>query len=106
MKEGYFDDMAIEEPRLIASDRILGMVETTHQAPEECHRTVRAANSAAPCRPIRCLDVFHSIDSVGPQQWKKELKRRNDVLVEVAPIIDDDIEPAIFGRQSCVAESL
>jgi hypothetical protein len=77
------------------------MVETIHQAPEECHRTVRAANSAAPCRPIRCLDVFHSIDSVGSQQWKKELKRRNDVLIELAPIIDDDIEPAIFGRQSC-----
>jgi hypothetical protein len=34
-------------------------------------------------------------------QGKKELKGRNDVLVEVAPIIDDDIEPAIFGRQSC-----
>jgi hypothetical protein len=28
------------------------------------------------------------------------------VLIELAPIIDDDIEPAIFGRQSCVAESL
>ena len=64
--------MAIEEPGLIASDQILGMVETIHQALEEWHRTVRAANSAAPCQPIRCLDFCDSIDSVGSQQWEKE----------------------------------
>jgi len=100
VKESNLDDVLVEVVRLVPFDRILNMVKTVRQVLEKCHGVLRVPPPAAPSRPICCLRILYHVDSIGPQQRKEYLEGLDDVLIQVAAIINNDVEPSLFARQA------
>src|SRR5579871_4902475 len=89
--------MLVEEVRHVFRNEQFFKVQGIDQALEESDDGFRATEidtTPTQCGPIRRLYIFDGIDAVGAEQWKQDEKRLYHVGVEVAAVIDDDIEAA------------
>lgn len=87
-------DVAVVVSGFVTRNQVFGMVQAVGELPEKRYgRPLRPRYSLpAVAWPVSSLDVLHHVDPASCQQGEKDFKGRDDVLVHVAAVINDQIE--------------
>lgn len=100
VEECDFRDVSIEVRGLVVLHRIFLVIEAIGQSLEKFHRASRAGQSSSPTGPVRCLDIFHGVNAIGVQAREEGLEALDDVFIQVAAVIDDNVETSVVIGQA------
>ena len=79
-------------------DADLRMIQVVQNRPGKSHRGTAIDGRPAIARPEGCLDVFDDVDARVGHSGKQRLKAGDDMVGNMASVVDDDIERAMLLR--------
>lgn len=94
------DDMLIGVGRPAAGDLL--PMQAVDQTFAHRNRRRRAIRVGAPPQvgPVGRLEILDRVDPIIGQEWEERLERDDDVLADVAPVVDDDVDPTDLARNA------
>jgi hypothetical protein len=92
--EVHSHDVKVVVSRCVTGDSVFREVHSIYQALEKAHRRsfgFEFPTRAAEFRPVGRLRVLYDVEAVAGQMREKQLETGNNMLVDMAAVVDDDI---------------